>query len=104
MQPGEGMDFVSTIYQGESLQTHRDLKAEGENLDKALALLMPYEDEQDGNRWSLSIEECLELLSTLREHPDAGVVEWPEGARFRVSRQAYLERYAPDRLFYGKLV
>lgn len=86
MQPGEGMDFVSTIYQGESLQTHRDLKAEGENLDKALALLMPYEDEQDGNRWSLSIEECLELLSTLREHPDAGVVEWPEGARFRVSR------------------
>ena len=86
MQPGEGMDFVSTIYQGESLQTHRDLKAEGENLKKALVLLMPYEDEQDGNRWSLSIEECLELLSTLREHPDAGVVEWPEGARFRVSR------------------
>ena len=86
VQPGEGMDFVSTVYQGETLQTHRDMKAEGANLKRAMALLMPYEDEQDGNRWSLSIEECLDLLSMLRDHPDAGVVEWPEGARFRVNR------------------
>lgn len=68
------------------MQTHRDMKAEGANLKRAIALLMPYEDEQEGNRWSLSIEECLDLLSMLRDHPDAGVVEWPEGARFRVNR------------------
>lgn len=86
MQPGEGMDFVSTIYKGETLQTRRDMKAESANLDKAIALLVPYEDEQDGNRWSLSIEECLDLLSMLRDHPEAGIVEWPEGAKFRVNR------------------
>ena len=86
MRPMEGMEMVSTIYHGESLQTHRDMKAEGENLKKASLLLKPFADEQEGDHWSLSIEECLNLLDTLREHPDDGIVEWPEGARFTVKR------------------
>lgn len=86
MRPMEGMEMISTTYQGESLQTHRNMKAEGKNLKKASQLLKPFEDEQDGDHWALSIEECLSLLDTLREHPDDGIVEWPEGARFTVRR------------------
>ena len=86
MRPTEGMEMVSTTYKGESLQTHRDMKAEDENLKKASLLLKPFADEQEGDHWALSIEECLSLLDTLREHPDDGIVEWPEGARFTVRR------------------
>ena len=87
MSPAEGMEIISTIYKDESLQTHRNMKAESKNLKKATELLQPFDSDQEGDKWMLSIEECLDLLDLLRQNPKVGKVEWPEGAKFTVNRK-----------------
>ena len=86
LTPAEGMDIISTTFKGESLQTHRDMNAERKSLAKASELLQPFGDTSEDGKWLLSIEQSLDLLDLLRQHPDAGTAEWPEGAHFSVRR------------------
>ena len=87
--PGEGGETVITVVDGQRLQTRRDLQQEKQNaaavIDDCKALLQ-YEP-VDGEWLIDEPTDCLELLMQLQEMGESVVVEWPEGEKFKVSRQ-----------------
>ena len=84
--PGEGQEYLAAKADGTPVQVVRNLKKEKANFE-ALTKALDFLDEnrEDETHWSVSVEGCLELLNTVRERKDV-VLEWPEGAKFRVSR------------------
>jgi SNF2 family DNA or RNA helicase len=90
--PGTGGETVIAEIEGKRLQTHRDLAAERRFANAVVASCPTLErlDEQ-GDEWSIEDpQECLELLLELQAVGDLAMVEWPEGEKMRVSRQAGL--------------
>jgi SNF2 family DNA or RNA helicase len=91
LPPGGGRLRVTTVHQGVTLSTRRDLDREREARDKLLALLdmIDFDDER-GHEWHLDDPQhalaVVEALSQLSEHI---VTEWPKGKPMRV-------RAAPD--------
>ncbi|MEG3438359.1 DEAD/DEAH box helicase [Pannus brasiliensis CCIBt3594] len=92
-RPGKGGETVIAEIDGERVQTKRDLA-----LEKSLArtaidacpTLISFEEEH--GEWLIeNPEDCLELLLELRELSDNVVLEWPEGEKWRVTRQAGLK-------------
>ena len=87
--PGEGGATVIAEVNGQRLQTHRNLELEQQNMQRAIAacpVLLHYEPE--GREWLVDEpSDCLELLLQLQELGDEVEIEWPEGEKFRVSRQ-----------------
>ena len=90
--PGTGGETVIAEIEGKRLQTHRDLAAERRFANAVVASCPILErlDEQ-GDEWSIEDpQECLELLLELQAVGDIAMVEWPEGEKMRVTRQAGL--------------
>ncbi|KOR31726.1 hypothetical protein TI05_11780, partial [Achromatium sp. WMS3] len=86
--PGTGGQTVISEVEGESLQTHRDLKQEQQQVQEILQKIPLFNDypPEEGLIWLFDDPElCLELLVTLQEHGDTITVEWPEGQKFKVS-------------------
>ena len=91
LPPGGGRLRVTTVHQGVTLSTRRDLEREREARDKLLSLLDVIDlDDDRGHEWHLSEPQhalaAVEALSTLA---DVIVTEWPKGKPMRV-------RAAPD--------
>ncbi len=90
--PGTGGETVIAEIEGKRLQTHRDLAAERRFANAVVASCPTLErlDEQ-GDEWSIEDpQECLELLLELQAVGDIAMIEWPEGEKMRVTRQAGL--------------
>ncbi len=87
--PGQGGETVIAEVEGTRLQTLRDLQAEKKNafaVQKACTVLEQYG--QDSGEWLVNeTSDCLTLLLQLQELGDQVTVEWPEGEKFKVSKQ-----------------
>ena len=92
-QPGKGGETVIAEIEGERLQTTRDLALEKKLAQTAIdscPILISFEEEN--GEWRLqNPEDCLDILLELRELSDSVLVEWPEGEKWRVSRQLRLQ-------------
>jgi superfamily II DNA or RNA helicase len=93
--PGTGGETVIAEIDGKRLQTKRDLAAESRLADAIISACPKLVDtpEFDGE-WSIEDPEaCLELLIELQDIADVATIEWPEGEKMRVSRQAGLSDF-----------
>jgi hypothetical protein len=94
-QPGKGEETVIAKIDGERVQTMRDLALEKKLAQTAIdscPTLISFEEKN--GEWRLeNPEDCLDLLLELRELrlSDSVVVEWPEGEKWRVTRQVRLQ-------------
>jgi SNF2 family DNA or RNA helicase len=90
--PGAGGKTIIAEVDGERLQTTRDLAAETRLANAIIAACPTLErtEEYDGEWLIDEPEDCLELLVELQALDDVVTVEWPEGEKMRVSRQAGL--------------
>ncbi len=88
--PGVGGETIIAEIDGERLQTTRDLKLERRLANAVVdSCRILSEIDADESEWSIEDpEDCLELLLELQDLDDIVVVEWPEGEKMRVSRQA----------------
>jgi len=88
-QPGQGGETVIAKINGRRLQTQRDLLAEQANANvivDSCPMLQAYMPE--AGEWMLEeASECLELLLQLQDLEDPVQVEWPDGEKFKISRQ-----------------
>jgi SNF2 family DNA or RNA helicase len=90
--PGVGGKTIIAEVDGQRLQTTRDLVAE-KRLANAIISACPTLERTEEHKGEWLIEEaedCLELLVELQALEDVALVEWPEGEKMRVSRQAGL--------------
>jgi superfamily II DNA or RNA helicase/tetratricopeptide (TPR) repeat protein len=92
-RPGKGGETVIAEIDGERVQTKRDLAVEKTRAQTAIdacTTLISFEEES--GEWLVeNPEDCLEFLLELRELGDSVIVEWPEGEKWRVTRQAGLQ-------------
>jgi len=94
MKPGVGVANVMAEVNGRRLQTRRILKMEekkAREIEESCPLLDLGIDMEQGNprEWHfLDPEECLQALLELEEIRDRVILEWPEGEKLAVSRQA----------------
>ena len=88
-QPGQGGETIIAKIENRRLQTKRDLAAERENARVIIdSCTMLQEYEPDGGEWIIDEpSDCLELLLQLQSLADPIKVEWPEGEKFKISRQ-----------------
>lgn len=95
-KPGKGAEVLSTTIDGVKTQTKRDLEAEKQNLEVITDILnsIRHKYSIDEEVWYLDTSECLRLLDSLRSVTDVAYVEWPQGAKMKVSRPMI----TPDRL------
>lgn len=94
--PGKGGETVIAEVAGKRLQTHRDLKDERQRakaVKAACAVLTQYKAQK--GEWLIEEPaDCLELLLQLQSLDEDVKVEWPEGEKFRVSRQLGLSDFS----------
>jgi superfamily II DNA or RNA helicase len=88
-KPGQGGTTVIAEIEGKRLQTRRDLSAEKQQataVKKACPILQQYKAKK--GEWIIEEPiDCLALLVQLQALGDRVSIEWPEGEKFRVSRQ-----------------
>ncbi|MDB9502610.1 DEAD/DEAH box helicase [Spirulina major CS-329] len=88
-KPGQGGTTVIAEIEGKRLQTRRDLSAEKKQataVKKACPILQQYKAKK--GEWIIEEPiDCLALLVQLQALGDRVSIEWPEGEKFRVSRQ-----------------
>ena len=83
LAPGAGRQRVTTVHQGATLYTQRDLASERARL-LALTHALDFLDE-GGHTWSLDEpEQALALVEALAAHAPGIVSEWPKGKPLRV--------------------
>ena len=81
--PGSGRQRVTTVHQGLTLSTRRDLAHERGLFDKLLGTLDFLED--DGHEWVLDEpDQALAVVESLSRHGADIVSEWPKGKPVRV--------------------
>lgn len=88
-QPGAGSESVIAEIAGKLLQARRHLAAETAAA-QALQVSCPiWRDaiEQHGERLVEDPQDCLELLLQLQAFADKVLIAWPEGEKFKVSRE-----------------
>jgi superfamily II DNA or RNA helicase len=93
--PGKGGGTVIAEVEGKRLQTSRDLAAEVRLANAVISAcpILEQTTELEGE-WSIEDpQECLELLLQLQALDDVVTIEWPEGEKMRVSRQAGLSDF-----------
>ena len=88
-RPGVGGERVIAEIDGKRLQTCRDLHLESQRAAQIVAAAPTLSDQEGANgEWVLSDPQaCLEALLELQNLGDLAVLEWPEGEKFKVSRQ-----------------
>ena len=83
LAPGSGRVRVTTVHQGLTLSTRRDLTQERALFDALLGALDFLEDE--GHEWLLDEpDQALAVVEALSRHADHIVSEWPKGKPVRV--------------------
>ena len=89
-KPGQGTKSVVGNKEGEQVQVVRNFKKEKENYAILSTLLQEIsgDDEVEDTIVFGDPYDCLELLDALRQQTDNCIIEWPEGAKFKISRQA----------------
>jgi SNF2 family DNA or RNA helicase len=95
-RPGTGGETVVAEISGTRLQTKRNLKAEKQQAETAIASCptLTRIERQDGEWQIPEPEDCLELLLELQALGDTVVIEHPEGERFRVNHHADLKDFS----------
>jgi len=94
LKPGVGVANIMADVKGRRLQTRRDMKLEEEKareIEESCPILdLAIDLEQENEReWHLfDPEECLQALLELEDIRDKIVLEWPEGGKLAVRRQA----------------
>ncbi len=96
--PGEGGETVIAEVEGKRLQTKRDLAEEAQ---RAMAVISacPVLDTYDavGREWLIDeASDCLTLLLQLQALGEEIILEWPEGEKFKVSRQLGINDFKFD--------
>ena len=93
-RPGVGGERVIAEIDGRRLQTRRDLKVERQRATQVIKAVPTLSRQPTvGGEWLLADPEtCLEALLELQALGDQAVLEWPEGERFKVGRQASLDQ------------
>ncbi len=87
--PGKGGETVIAEIDNERLQTKRSLELERRMIEETLQACTVLEQNEDHDgEWRLDEpEDCLELLTELQGLGDKVCVDWPEGAKFKITRQ-----------------
>jgi superfamily II DNA or RNA helicase len=92
LKPGVGAENLLAEIEGKRLQTRRDLKDEARRADEVEARCSILAGVADMDRhWEVDHpEDCLQLLLDLKAVQEEGkaIVEWPEGEKLRVTREA----------------
>ncbi len=94
LKPGVGVANVMAEVNGRRQQTRRNLKLEEEKAREIeescpiLDLAIDMEEENDREWHLIDPEECLQILLELDEIRDQVILEWPEGEKLAVYRQA----------------
>ncbi len=85
-EPGNGSEFLALNVKGKPVQVVRNLKKEKEALTQFESVVSSWEEDQTGDfEWYLDTSACLKFLSAVRSLKDEITVQWPEGAKFKVS-------------------
>jgi superfamily II DNA or RNA helicase len=87
--PGTGGETVIAEVEGKRLQTQRNLQAEKQRARAVVSACPVFEKyKAEKGEWLIEApDDCLELLVQLQTLGDQLVIEWPEGEKFRVSKQ-----------------
>ncbi|GAB4338150.1 MAG: hypothetical protein Kow0089_09810 [Desulfobulbaceae bacterium] len=94
LKPGVGVANIMAEVNGRRLKTRRNLRLEEEKAREIeescpiLDLAIDLEQENEREWHLLDPEECLQALLELEEIRDRIILEWPEGGRLAVRRQA----------------
>ncbi len=94
LKPGDGVSNLMAEVEGRRLKTRRNLLLEEEKAREVeescpiLDLAVDLEQENQREWHLLDPEECLQALLELEEIRERVVLEWPEGKRLAVHRQA----------------
>ena len=94
LKPGSGVATLFAEIDGRRMQTKRDLKLEenkAREVEESCPILDLAIDMEKGNEreWHLlDPEECLQTLLELEEIREKIVLEWPEGEKISIRRQA----------------
>ncbi len=84
--PGEGNTTVVGMHNGEKVQAVRNMEEEDRRLARVVSWLAPLDANRDENTFFFEdAYDCLNLLDILRDHLDEIRVEWPSGARYKLS-------------------
>ncbi len=96
--PGEGGETVIAEVEGKRLQTKRNLDEETQRA-QAVISACPVLDNYDavGREWLIDeASDCLTLLLQLQALGEEIILEWPEGEKFKVSRQIGINDFKFD--------
>lgn len=94
LKPGVGVANLMAEIDGERLRTKRNLRLEEEKAREIeescpmLDLAIDFEQENKREWHLLDPEECLQVLLEIEEIKDKIILEWPEGEKLAVRRQA----------------
>ncbi|WP_240194733.1 DEAD/DEAH box helicase [Desulfobulbus rhabdoformis] len=94
LKPGAGVANLMAEIDGRRYRTKRDLRLEEEKAREIeescpmLDLAIDFEQENKREWHLLDPEECLQVLIELEEIKDKVILEWPEGEKLAVRRQA----------------
>ncbi|MDO4936992.1 MAG: SNF2-related protein [Sutterellaceae bacterium] len=84
--PGKGVDYLAINLKDQTVQVERDLRQEKDNFDTLIGELHALDAGRQGQtHWLLDMHDCLYLLDTLHAHAEIAAIEWPQGAKFKVS-------------------
>lgn len=94
LKPGVGVANLMAEINGQRLRTKRNLRLEEEKAREIeescpmLDLAIDFEQENKREWHLLDPEECLQVLLEIEEIKDRVILEWPEGEKLAVRRQA----------------
>jgi SNF2 family DNA or RNA helicase len=94
LKPGVGVGNLIAEIDGKRLRTRRNLRLEEEKAREIeescpmLDLAIDFEQENRREWHLLDPEECLQVLLEIEEIKDRVILEWPEGEKLTVRRQA----------------
>ncbi len=94
--PGSGSESVIAEIAGQPLQARRHLAQELQAAHKLQTTCQVWRDtpEEHGERLIEDPQDCLELLLQLQALADTVVLAWPEGEKFKVSRELGGSRFS----------
>lgn len=95
-KPGKGGKSLIAEIEGKKLRTNRNLEEEELRLTELLRLCptLYSSSSESEHEWILEdIETCLEVLFELQTVADKATIEWPEGEKFKLKKQADISRF-----------
>ena len=95
-KPGKGGKSLIAEIEGKKLRTNRNLEEEESRLTELLRLCptLYSSSSQSEHEWILEdIETCLEVLFELQTVAEKAIIEWPEGEKFKLKKQADISRF-----------